>query len=507
MQFDEQFDVVVVGYGFAGAMAAIAASDAGARTLLIEKMSIGGGISICAGGGLRIAADAEQAFAYLKQTNAGATPEPLLKHFAFEMTQLLPRVEALARVNGARIVVRERAANYPFAGYDTFSFLEVDSIPNFDARVSYPHAHALRSGPNVFKLLEDNIRARPIEVRMSCPAKRLLTESGAVCGLEVEAGGKRSRVGANSGVVLACGGFEAAPDMQRRYWQLFPVLPAATLGNTGDGVRMAQAAGADLWHMWHMHGTYGFRHPDSSYPFGIRTKRLPDWTPGTGASGVKMSWILLDRAGRRFTNEYQPYLQDTGHRALDRYDPDTQRFPAVPAYLLVDDEGRKMYPLATAITNDPDHTPYAWSRDNLKEVETGILMRANSVPELARQMHVDEHTLAATLERWNNACAGGGPEEWGRPASTRVPIATPPFYFGQVWPVVSNTQGGPAHDESQHVVNPFGEPIPGLYVAGELGSIWGHLYLSGGNLAECFITGRIAGENAARRSSGASQKQ
>jgi predicted oxidoreductase len=79
-----------------------------------------------------------------------------------------------------------------------------------------------------------------------------------------------------------------------------------------------------------------------------------------------------------------------------------------------------------------------------------------------------------------------------------VPIATPPFYFGEVWPVVSNTQGGPVHDERQRVLDPFGEPIPGLYVAGELGSIWGYLYLSGGNLAECFITGRIAGEVAAR---------
>src|SRR5262245_61060209 len=262
MQFDEEFDVVVVGYGFAGAVAAIAACDAGARTLLIEKMSIPGGISICAGGGLRIAADAEQAFEYLKATNAGATPDPLLRHFSVEMTQLQRHVEKLARINGARLAVRERAANYPFPGYDTFSFLEVDSIPDFDARASYPHAHALRSGPNVFKLLEDNVKARPIDVRMSCPAKRLITGVGGVAGVEVEVAGARRRIGASRGVVLACGGFEAAQDMQRQYWQLFPVLPAATLGNTGDGVRMAQSVGADLWHMWHLHGTYGFRHPD-----------------------------------------------------------------------------------------------------------------------------------------------------------------------------------------------------------------------------------------------------
>jgi succinate dehydrogenase/fumarate reductase flavoprotein subunit len=498
MQDARTFDVVVVGYGFAGAMAAISAADAGARVLLIEKMSIPGGISICAGGGLRIAADEQQAFSYLQATNAGATPDVMLRHFAREMTELEGHVAKLARVNGAKLCVRERAANYPFPGYDTFSFLEVDEIPNFDARASYPHAHALRSGPAVFKLLEDNVKARTIEIRMSCPARRLLIRNGAVAGIEVEHESVVSQFRARRGVVLACGGFEAAQDMQRQYWQLYPVLPAATLGNTGDGVRMAQAAGADLWHMWHMHGTYGFKHPDPAYPFGIRTKRLPDWTPGSGQNGVKMSWVLIDRTGRRFTNEYPPYLQDTGHRPLERFDPSTQRFPAIPAYLLVDDVGRRMYPLASSIINDPVHTPYAWSKDNLKELDTGLLRRAASVTELAALMQVDARVLGATLDRWNALCESAAEDEFGRPPSTRVPLRTPPFYFGEVWPVVSNTQGGPVHDTRQRVLNPFGEPIAGLYVAGELGSIWGHLYLSGGNLAECLISGRIAGDEAAR---------
>ena len=79
-----------------------------------------------------------------------------------------------------------------------------------------------------------------------------------------------------------------------------------------------------------------------------------------------------------------------------------------------------------------------------------------------------------------------------------VPVDSPPFYFGEVWPIVSNTQGGPVHDAAQRVLNPFGEPVPRLFEAGELGSIWGHLYLSGGNLSECFITGRIAGREAAK---------
>ena len=80
------------------------------------------------------------------------------------------------------------------------------------------------------------------------------------------------------------------------------------------------------------------------------------------------------------------------------------------------------------------------------------------------------------------------------------PLRKPPFYCGQIWPVVSNTQGGPRHDAEQRVLNPYGEAINGLYVAGELGSIWGSLYTAGSNLTECFVTGKIAGEHAAGNS-------
>ena len=297
-------------------------------------------------------------------------------------------------------------------------------------------------------------------------------------------------------MILACGGFEANPEMQRRYWQLRPVLPSATLGNTGDGLKMAQALGAELSHMWHYHGSYGFRHSDPAYPFGIRSKKLPDWVPGMLETKAQMSWILLDGNGRRFMNEYQPYVHDTGHRSFDRYDPATMRFPAMPAFMVFDDVGRRMYPVAKSYINDPDIAPYDWSEDNLREVELGILKRADSIAALARAMKLPEAQLERTISEWNAQCASGAPDGFGRPTGTGVPISSPPFYFGEVWPVVSNTQGALAHDVEQRVLNTFGEPIPRLYAAGEIGSIWGFLYLSGGNLSECLISGRRAGRNA-----------
>ena len=86
--FDEEFDVVVAGYGFAGGIAAIEAANAGARVLLLEKMDDPGGISMCAGGGLRTAKNADDAFAYLQATNAGTTPDDILHAFAREMLTL-----------------------------------------------------------------------------------------------------------------------------------------------------------------------------------------------------------------------------------------------------------------------------------------------------------------------------------------------------------------------------------------------------------------------------------
>src|SRR5688572_25928583 len=102
--FDEEFDVIVIGYGFGGATSAIEACDGGARVLLIEKMPDPGGISICAGGGIRIAADADEAFAYLKATNAGKTPDDVLRVFADGMVELDEYMSGLVRVNGAKMI-------------------------------------------------------------------------------------------------------------------------------------------------------------------------------------------------------------------------------------------------------------------------------------------------------------------------------------------------------------------------------------------------------------------
>jgi succinate dehydrogenase/fumarate reductase flavoprotein subunit len=279
-----------------------------------------------------------------------------------------------------------------------------------------------------------------------------------------------------------------------------PVFSAANMGNTGDGIRMAQALGANLWHMWHFHGSYGFRHPDTEkYPLGIRVKRFPDWIPGKESRAVVQApWILVDRDGKRFMNEFPPYVQDTGARPFELFDPVTMSFPRIPAYMVFDELGSRRFPMGNPAFNDR-RVSLGWSRDNKEEVASGILKRADTLAALAGLLGVDAAALEETVARWNRFCSTKQDTEFKRPGGTMMKIQRPPYYGAEIWPVLSNTQGGPEHDARQRIISVEGEAIPRLYAAGEMGSSFGHLYLAGGNIAECFVTGRIAGREAAGR--------
>ena len=177
-------------------------------------------------------------------------------------------------------------------------------------------------------------------------------------------------------------------------------------------------------------------------------------------------------------------------------DPETMSYPRIPSWFITDERGRKTYQLGDVRTNDADYH-YDWSADNTKELELGVLRRADTTDELAKLADLDCEVLAATIARWNAQCDRGEDADFGRPPGTMMRIEQPPFIFGQVWPAVSNTQGGPVHNARQQIVDTGGNPILRLYAAGELGSSFGHLYLSGGNIAECVVTGWIAGREAA----------
>lgn len=501
--WDEEFDIVVVGYGYAGGVSAIEASEAGCSVLLLEKMPDPGGISICSGGNVRAAEDADEAFKYLKETCAGTTPDDVLKALAVGMTEVVDYFAMLAKASGAEVQYRENQGNYPFPGSETFGYASIASVPDYDAAARYPYVNSYvpihrAAGARLFKVLEDNVEQRNVTVWLESGAKRLIMNpSGEVIGLTVGTTGGDKDIKARRGVILACGGFEASPELQLQHWQEKPVLLAAFKGSTGDGIRMAQDAGASLWHMWNYHGVYGFQHPDPDYPYGLRPKRLPDWVPGKPPrNDVKMPWIIVDRSGRRYMNEYPPYMQDTSARPMSLYDTHTQSYPRIPSFVVLDDPARWTWPLCSPTFNDRGFS-FEYSEESLRALEDQIITKANTLEELASKMKVDEAVLKETVDGWNAMCDVGHDDAFERPPPSMMKIETPPFYCAEVWPICSNTHGGPVHNVHQQVLNAFDEPIPRLYAAGELGGVFGHLYLGGGNMAECFVGGWTAGRHAA----------
>ena len=133
-----------------------------------------------------------------------------------------------------------------------------------------------------------------------------------------------------------------------------------------------------------------------------------------------------------------------------------------------------------------------------EHIERGWIQRAETVGELADQIGLDSAVLTATVERYNEHCRKGVDADFGRSDGLEE-LKTAPFYAIKAEPCLLNTQGGPRRDAQARVLDVFGEPIPGLYAAGELGSIWSTLYPGSGNISEALIFGRIAGREAAQR--------
>jgi succinate dehydrogenase/fumarate reductase flavoprotein subunit len=139
-----------------------------------------------------------------------------------------------------------------------------------------------------------------------------------------------------------------------------------------------------------------------------------------------------------------------------------------------------------------NHPTYQWSRDNSAEIEKGWITKGETVADLATKLGMKE--LEATLTKYNENAKKGVDPDFSR-RNGLVAIETAPFYAVAVYPTMYNTQGGPKRNAKCQIVDPFEQPIPRLYSAGEMGSFWGWMYNGGGNNAECLCTGQIAARN------------
>jgi succinate dehydrogenase/fumarate reductase flavoprotein subunit len=470
--WDREYDVIVAGYGGAGAAAAITAHDAGVSVLIVEKDKRGGGNTRLAGGTIREFLEVDRAVKYF-----GA----LLKDVSPEMTRAFVDEGAKnadwMREQGAELE-RAEAGRFPPAPHVVWPHIE--GSDGVGGRWRVKGASSI-GGVNLWAALEKAVDKRKIEIIYNTGAKKLVTgENKEIIGLVATGPDGEIRIKARRAVVLTCGGFQYNKEMQRNFLGI-DFDAQGCRGNTGDGIKMTQELGADLWHMSGLSCGIAYKFPEFEMPMGIGI-RAP-------------AYIYVDQDGNRFLDEAGVDVHAMAYD-FSHLDHKAMRYPRIPGYVILDEttfRAGRLIGWCPGAAMDY----YEWSQDNSVEVEKGWIKKASTIRELAGKIGLSAEALQQTVSAYNMCCVGGYDPEFGRRQETLSPISTPPFYAAEVWPCLLNTQGGPKRNDKAQIIHVNGEPIPRLYSAGELGSIFSVFYPGAGNISECLSFGRIAGRNAA----------
>src|ERR1700761_7304951 len=474
--WDVEADVVVVGFGAAGMAAAVTAHELGDKVMILEKAPEGeeGGNTRVAGQGYLNTSSAEDAAAYLTALNGPHTvPETMVGVWAEEMCRNNDWLESLG--------ADPQEHQHPPVG------IEFPDLPGSDC------IHKFHDGPtygysNTWKRFEALVKQRPIRVLYETPGKQLVQHdiSKAVLGVRT---GQGTTVKARKAVVLTCGGFENNQQMIRDYLPGVPYcFTSGSPYNEGDGITMALSVGADLWHMNNYAGpSMALKVPEVATTFSMQALHYSKQPPG--------GMIVVGPDARRFCDE----KYKTRHGKVPVNGRWLPLATPCPMFMIFDHTHFDAGPL---YDKTPSHgwtqiiERYEWSNDNSVELGKGWIKRADFVTALARSIGLDPETLANTVRQWNESCEDRNDAAFGR-SLLMAPIANGPFYAIEMSPSMLNTQGGPRRNERAQIVRPDGSPIPRLYSAGELGSIYSYLYQGTGNIGECLAFGRIAGRNAA----------
>ncbi|MEE8717053.1 MAG: FAD-dependent oxidoreductase [Coriobacteriales bacterium] len=490
VSWDEQCDVLIVGAGIAGLSAAVTLTREAPdkKVILVEKGSTGSGCSPVASGDFLFGtADEPYPLQYLKDmatTPTGQTiPDDVLQAFVDGIDENLPWLLSTG------LSIDELTLRYPYEERAKAEYREFDSWASPEGTLAkdneFPRSH-LYSYLN--SLITDDETYAQVDYRTDCALTSLIVDQatrGVVGGV---AGG--SKIRATDGVIMCCGGYEHSAEFLEGFCGVGNAMSFALMGNTGDGHIMVAGAGADFWHM---HNAAGFwMHP----------RDLADAQFATGplsAHKLKKFGITVGANGRRF------YMDWDGHKSLDTADDAISEDLSlhVGSRHGVMQFGGEWNHLPMPSTGwfvfDSNNLENAFDADytsSTDPVADGWLLVSDTIEGLADQMGVPAGQLANTVDQWNEFCEEGEDRAFYRPADTLTPVKTAPFYAQRCRPALLNTDGGPKRSAKGEVLGVDGSPIPGLYAAGEFGSVWGYLYNGNGNIGEAMAFGRIAARNA-----------
>jgi flavocytochrome c len=482
--WDREADIVIAGFGAAGAAAAMQATDKGAKVLVIEKQGTGGGATAYSGGIIYAAGTSVQ-----KAQGITDSPEEMYAYdMAFGGDLADPDLlKVLSENSGPNI---EWLIKEGWTG--TVAVSGAEARPEYAAITPpKPRGHyTTGSGTGLFKLFKDACDRRGVEVLYNTKLTELVTSpTGEVLGVKAESGGNPLYIKGKKGVLLACGGFAANKEMlktysyDRGYRSWATAAPTVTntpatshtgytgpASNTGDGINAALRIGAAVKGVSRVGGIPAIFKPGAENAY----ISVP------GAKGV----IFVNKAGKRFTKETDHYSIIFEDLAVN-----------LPAYQIFDEPINQTGTLVALPSPSP--TAPQWSADNSEEIAAGIIKKADTISDLANQVGIDPAGLQQTLDTYNANAEKGEDPEFGKAPAATIPIKTPPFYALEITPGMHGTTGGLAINTKAQVLNVNGEATPRLYASYETaGGFVGSRYpASGTAIASAICFGRIGGNN------------
>lgn len=447
-------DVVVIGAGGAGLVAAIEAKNNGAKNVIVlEKMAFAGGNTLISGGEYAAPNNWVQVKKGLKDSN-DAFYNDILKGGDNEGDPKLVRVLADNALSGAEWL--KDYINMTFEDRQMFfggHSVERSLVPQGATGVEM-----------ISKLLAKSEELN-IPVLYETPATELMVDKGRVTGVKAVSEDKEYTFLAKDGVILATGGFGSNLEMRVKYNKDVDenILSTNTVGITGDGITMAEKIGAQLEDMPFIQ-TYPTCDPISGALLYFGDVRL------VGGS------ILVNQEGKRFVEELE--RRDVISMAIKNQTGNA-------AYQFCDEAQVKLSGVAE---HHADEVNYLFNNK--------LLVKADTIKEAADFFGIDAAELEKTVAKYNQYAKDGKDLEFNKRGKLTPFEAKGPFYIMKAVPAVHHTMGGVKIDENARVINTKGEVIKGLYGAGEVtGDIHGTNRLGSDAIADITVFGRIAGQN------------
>lgn len=479
VRWDAQYDVVVMGMGAAGMVAAKTAADNGAKVVIVEKCEegkAGGNTKVCGQLFAYANGDKDAAKSYYTALAGGRDIEPeiidAISEGVANMADILAdefgfNKDEYMDWTGVNVVGTNMGAMSP----------EYPEMPGHEKMALWT-THAGASDGYLYQGLKQNVtdRVDAIDVWYSSPAKSIIQDpvTKTVVGVTVERDGKEMNIRALNGVCICTGGFECNKEMVQHYLNVINYAPRGGQFNTGDGIKMAQAVGADLWHMDCYEGLFGLGSVTYPVEEGIPCDMIATLAQNAVNTGAA---ILVGTDGDRFVNESETVRH--GHL----YENGIWENPTFPekVWYIIDETQKGEIEAAGA----------------MPEEQLAKLTAYDSIGALAEGIGVDKDRLTKTIKNYNSFANNGEDYKCGREAQYMRAFDGKKYYAMYMVSGLLNTQGGPKRSANAEVLDTQGNPIPHLYSAGECGGITVCMYQGGTNIAECITFGRIAGKNAA----------